>query len=705
MARTINSPGVQITEKDLYLRIETPVGTNILVTGFASQGPNSEPLNVTTVSEFEAIYGTPTTAAERYFYYSCREILNSPGILTTIRLPYGEGTGASFSNAYSGLFYPATSSVLVTDSLSSTKFEIGAPTHVSLSKEQYTKIAEGNFEWTGFGGSAYNSGTNEVNAGFFILNDLQVVNNEISEGYYVGLADNSAVAVSSPNFDSISEMVGLTAQNAFATIESTRLDFSLSATAEDSLRGITSVSESLEKVGFIGFENSDYQDHLSLGVFRIRRSTSDASLLTLTTSESYLGSLDSTRKQVSPSGGILSNAFIEDRINEGSPTIKLYINPAISKDFNWTQGTTSPTSRVSVSSDAKSLFPIGVFTPDARATETSKIIGNVPLKLSKALRPLESVENTTVDVIIDGGLSTIFSMTEEGNSDSFNDELFIDDVSNLTENWRAVTNMLVDFSQNVRKDCFTIIDPPRPIFVSGKDSKVIDAEGRTFTQDIYSPLKEVASFETNYAAIYGNWVKASDLFTNRRFWLPFSGYAGAIFARNDSVAQPWFAPAGLNRGLFTVLDIAFNPNQKQRDRLYEISVNPVVFFSGDGFVVMGQKTLQTKPTAFDRINVRRLFLTLERAVSRTVKYFVFEPNTDFTRNRIVNTITPIFELAKDTDGLYDFLIVADDRNNTSDVIDNNELRVSVYVKPVRTAEFVLVDFIATRTGQNFQELI
>ena len=130
-----------------------------------------------------------------------------------------------------------------------------------------------------------------------------------------------------------------------------------------------------------------------------------------------------------------------------------------------------------------------------------------------------------------------------------------------------------------------------------------------------------------------------------------------------------------------------------------------MFFSSEGFAVYGQKTLQTKPTAFDRINVRRLFLTLERAVQRTLKYFVFEPNTDFTRNRIKNVITPIFEYAKNTEGVYDYLIVADERNNTPDTIDNNELIVDIYLKPVRTAEFILVNFIATRTGQNFLELI
>jgi hypothetical protein len=131
----------------------------------------------------------------------------------------------------------------------------------------------------------------------------------------------------------------------------------------------------------------------------------------------------------------------------------------------------------------------------------------------------------------------------------------------------------------------------------------------------------------------------------------------------------------------------------------------VVFFQGDGFVVWGQKTLQAKPSAFDRINVRRLFLTLEKSTQQVLKYFVFEPNTFTTRTRLVNTLNPIFNQAKNNNGLYDFKIVCDERNNTPDVIDQNQLKVSIYIQPVRTAEFILADFIATQTGVNFNELI
>jgi hypothetical protein len=614
------------------------------------------------------------------------------------------------------LFYPVLSSNGATPG--SIEWVVNPPIHVPLSETEYQYLLEGNFQWTSTavntGGSVvadWNLGGsgNFVDAGFFILNDLQTVVNEVAEGFYVGLADNKASAAASPNYDSVRKINTINqfgvSTSVFANVPETRLDFALSATLDESLRGITSVSESLEKVGFVGFEEELYQDHLSLGVYKIRRSTSDPTFLTLAASERYLGSVDYTRKEITPSGGLLKNSFIEDGVNDNSPTIKMFINPTISKHFEWTGTNLIPTSRITISDDAKALYPIGVYVPDTRTTDSTKIIGDVPRKLDKTLRLLESTENTTVDVIVDAGLSNIFGVTGWYLQKAYDDEFYVDSVTDVLRYWRAVANTFINFAENIRKDCFAIIDPPRSIFVNGKNSKVIDGPTKNFTTDIYNHLKQVTSYETNYAATYGNWVKITDLFTGRLMWAPFSAHAAAVFARSDAAANFWAAPAGLNRGTFNAIDIAFNPNQKQRDKLYEIAVNPVVYFSNDGYVIMGQKTLQTKPTAFDRINVRRLFLALERAVQKTLRYFIFEPNTDFTRNRAKNVIIPAFEFAKNTDGLYDYLIVADDRNNTAETIDRNEMVLDIYIKPVRTAEFILVNFIATRTGQDFQELI
>ena len=139
--------------------------------------------------------------------------------------------------------------------------------------------------------------------------------------------------------------------------------------------------------------------------------------------------------------------------------------------------------------------------------------------------------------------------------------------------------------------------------------------------------------------------------------------------------------------------------------LYKESINPVAFFPNEGFVTWGQKTMLKKPSAFDRINVRHVFLFLEKATMRTSKYFVFEPNTLFTRTQVTNVLDPLFENVKNKDGIRDYIIVCNEKNNTDEVIEQNQLKIDIYIKPTKIAEFILVDFIATRQDASFQELI
>jgi hypothetical protein len=688
MALSISSPGVQINEIDLSLRASNPTGTNVVVPGFAPQGPTSEPLLITTVSELESVYGTPLTPAERYFYYSCKEVLNSPATLTTIRLPYGSDLGTGFSSAYGGLFFPMTSG--------NGGWTIGAPIHKSLSIQDVQAIEAGNFVWGSTTAAAYTTG--HVSGGFVVINDLQTTINELGEGYYVAVSDRN---ISLSGYNSVNQILTLSAADAFASIPTSREDFILSATHIQSDTNITSVSESLQTVGYTDFATADqYSSFVSVGLFKLKRSTVDSSQLSISKKESYIGSFDQTSKLPNSTGGTLVNTYITEVINEASPSLKVFVNPVIAES-NWTT-----LSSVTVSSSAKNLYAAGAYIPENRNATTNKIIGNVPGKLDQAFRSLESLDNITIDVVIDAGLSTIYS-TSQLSQNSFDDTTpYVQDLSTLNDNWNSVAAFLINFAENTRKDCMVILDPTRQIFVQGRDTKTLSVAGNTFTEKIYSPLKNLTGqYPSNYVATYANWVKVKDIFSGKNIWVPFSGYAAAVYARNDQAANAWSAPAGLNRGTFLALDIAFNPNQKQRDRLYEMGVNPVVFFNGDGYAIYGQKTLQTKPTAFDRINVRRLFLALERATNKVMKYFVMEPNTQITRTRVRNTLAPIFDYAKNTQGLYDYLIVVDERNNTAATIDQNQLIVDIYLKPVKTAEFILVNFVATRSGQDFNELI
>lgn len=211
---------------------------------------------------------------------------------------------------------------------------------------------------------------------------------------------------------------------------------------------------------------------------------------------------------------------------------------------------------------------------------------------------------------------------------------------------------------------------------------------------------------TSYAALYGNWFNVFDKYMNEYHWVPASGYMAGLFARTDDLRDPWFAPAGLNRTVVTgVRKIAWNPTLGERDLLYKNGINPIVSFAGQGKVVWGQKTMLDKQSAFNRINVRRLFMVLEKAISTSAKYFLFEPNDRFTRAQLIAMINPFLRDVVSRRGIYEFYVQCDDVNNTPERIDRNELWVSIFIKPTRAAEFINLQFIATKTGASFEELI
>lgn len=277
----------------------------------------------------------------------------------------------------------------------------------------------------------------------------------------------------------------------------------------------------------------------------------------------------------------------------------------------------------------------------------------------------------------------------------------------LCENYKKIYNLFANFASNERKDHIFIADPLRFIFLQGANKKTLSDRSKNFSQHIYWPLRyNFFTANTSYAAAYANWSKVYDTASDGNVWIPMSGVLATTYANTDSNYYCWYAPAGPDRGILTtIIDLALSPKQKERDQLYKISLNPIYQDPNMGYVVFGQKTLQSKPSSFDRIIVRRLFLYLEKSTYKTIKWFLFRNNTYSTRMAIVNTLDPIFRSCQQNEGLYDYRLVCSEVNNTPDVIDANELKVSIYLQSVRTAEFILVDFYSTKTGTNFDELI
>jgi phage tail sheath protein FI len=211
---------------------------------------------------------------------------------------------------------------------------------------------------------------------------------------------------------------------------------------------------------------------------------------------------------------------------------------------------------------------------------------------------------------------------------------------------------------------------------------------------------------TSFAVMDSNWKYQYDKYNDIYRWIPCNGDIAGLCAQTDRDRDPWFSPAGFNRGqLKNVVKLAFNPNQTQRDTLYKAGVNPVVSFPGDGTVLFGDKTMLNKPSAFDRINVRRLFIVLEKAIAKAARASLFEFNDEFTRAQFVNLVEPFLRLVQGRRGIYDFRVVCDDTNNSAEVIDRNEFVGDIYIKPAKSINFIQLNFVAVRTGVAFDEIV
>lgn len=216
---------------------------------------------------------------------------------------------------------------------------------------------------------------------------------------------------------------------------------------------------------------------------------------------------------------------------------------------------------------------------------------------------------------------------------------------------------------------------------------------------IATAVAEVAGIDSNYVASYYPWVKITDTATNKLVAVPPSVVIPQVLAYTDSVSAEYFAPAGLVRGgLGGVVDVKNKLSKAERDTLYSNRINPIASFPGEGICVWGQKTLQVKASALDRINVRRLLIAIRKFVASSSRYLVFEQNTNVTRNRFLSIVNPYLESIQQKGGLYSFQVVMDDSNNTADVIDRNQLVGAIYLQPSKTAEFIILDFNILPTG-------
>ena len=354
------------------------------------------------------------------------------------------------------------------------------------------------------------------------------------------------------------------------------------------------------------------------------------------------------------------------------------------------------TSETSVGTDGSNNYFVEVINLQSNyirsvdSTDTSlefsvELVGGTVGTTTNALR---STQTTTLDI---GDLTSGFGFFADTETVDVN--LIIQGSSDYVGASHGLANQLIALA-STRKDCVAFVSPP--LAASKQNPDAMD--------DVIEWADKLTS--SSYGVIDSTALYVYDKYSDLYRWISASGAVAGLCAKTDDVADPWWSPAGFNRGqLFGVTKLAFNPKHFERDELYKKRINPIVTFPGEGTLLYGDKTAQSKPSAFDRINVRRLFIVLEKAIATAAKYQLFEFNDEFTRAQFRNMVEPFLRDVKGRRGLYDFHVVCDETNNTGQVIDTNQFIADIYIKPARSINFMTLNFIATRTGVEFSEII
>jgi phage tail sheath protein FI len=293
----------------------------------------------------------------------------------------------------------------------------------------------------------------------------------------------------------------------------------------------------------------------------------------------------------------------------------------------------------------------------------------------------------------DGTITTanvVSAYSQFANADSVDISLIISGPANAT-----IATSLISNIAEVRKDCLVFLSPEKADVVNNPGNEVTDS--LAYRDSLTS---------SSFAVMDSGWKYQYDKYNDVYRYVPLNGDIAGLCARTDLERDPWYSPGGLNRGIIkNVIKLAYNPTKTNRDDLYVKGINPVVSFQGEGTVLFGDKTMLSKPSAFDRINVRRLFVVLEKSIARAARFSLFEFNDQFTRAQFVALVEPFLRDVQGRRGITDFRVVCDETNNTGEVIDRNEFIGDIYIKPARSINFIQLNFVAVRTGVSFDEVV
>jgi phage tail sheath protein FI len=343
---------------------------------------------------------------------------------------------------------------------------------------------------------------------------------------------------------------------------------------------------------------------------------------------------------------------------------------------------------VSTVESAKTFDGSSNYYANVLETRSRYIVANTEITYDADFEDFASLTGGSNGTVTTGDIMQAYDLFV--NADTVDVSLIITGPANQT-----IVNHVIDNLAEVRKDCVVFVSPER--------ADVVDNYGDEVT-DILAYRNTLTS--SSYAFMDSGWKYQYDKYNDVYRWIPLNGDIAGLAARTDRDRDPWYSPAGLTRGIVkNVIKLAWNPSKTERDDMYVKGVNPVVTFTGEGTLLYGDKTLLNRPSAFDRINVRRLFIVLEKAIARASRSSLFEFNDQFTRAQFVNLVEPFLRDVQGRRGITDFRVVCDETNNTGEVIDRNEFIGDIYIKPARSINFIQLNFVAVRTGVSFEEIV
>lgn len=457
----------------------------------------------------------------------------------------------------------------------------------------------------------------------------------------------------------------------------------------------------------ITYNNAEHFDtemlkKIGVVVLRAYVDSANNNLINFDVLESFVGSLDKNAKN--PATHVTE--FLDTIINGSSEYIYFFSNVPFTK--------TSDAAKSSIFYVQEQVAGSLGFFKEMLEKKISLPV-SILKGIATAFEKNEDIHEKAIDIVIDAGISNIaqyimnvFGNKDAGYYDPTGTEGAAFKLKNKadTQTWMQVINIYENFCRNTRKDCMLVTESLRPFCIQGSKKIIRPSKpSNTIDSSILPNMKYLAGLNTNFAAGYCDWFELADDFTGEYFWCPPSIQAAGRYIYTDNNYNYWDAPAGQKRGVITALDVAFSPSIKQAGAIYNKAWNYAINYADVGIILEGQKTLQQKPTAFDRVNVRRLFLRLERSTYYVLRGFVYEPNNDYTRQRVVDLLTPIFDTVQAKGGIYAYRIICDETINTPQVIDNNELRIKIGIKPTKTAEFIFCQMYALRTGGSWDEML